>query len=124
MPQNWEIILDHQEQRRKVATLDGRLRVVGAAEAADEMEFSLTLFADQVSLNVPASTLGRAFIARLTDILGPPKLEPTVKCSCSWGQGVMGAMLIVLWDLPAQTASRLLQDLRTFLGSGPAANKI
>ncbi len=124
MPQNWEIILDHQEQRRKVATLDGRLRVVDAAEAADEMEFSLTLFADQVSLNVPASTLGRAFIARLTDILGPPKLEPTVKCSCSWGQGVMGAMLIVLWDLPAQTASRLLQDLRTFLGSGPAANKI
>ena len=116
-----EIWLDHEDQRRKVSTIDGRVRYVGAAVDAEEVEFSLTLFADQVSLNVPASTPGREFIADLTAILGPPKLEPTVKCSCSWGQGVMGAMLIVLWDLPAPTASQQLQNLRTFLGSDPAA---
>ena len=117
MSPNWQIIVDHQEQRRKVATIDGRARAAGHAE---EVEFSLTLFADQVSLNVPASTLGREFIADLTAILRPPKLEPTVKCSCSWGQGIMGAMLIVLWDLAAPTASQQLQNLRTFLGSPPA----
>jgi len=121
MPPHWDIILDHQEQRRKVSTIDGRACAAGAIEDAEEVEFSLTLFADQVSLNVPASTLGREFIADLTAILGPPKLEPTVKCSCSWGQGVMGAMLIVLWDLPAPTASQQLQNLGTFLGSDPAA---
>ena len=117
----WQILLDHQEQRRKVSTIDGRARVQAQVEDAEEAEFSLTLFADQVSLNVPASTLGREFIARLTDILGPPKLEPTVKCSCSWGQGVMGAMLLVLWDLPPQTASQQLRDLCAFLGSDPPA---
>jgi hypothetical protein len=120
MSTNWEIILDHQEQRRKVSTIDGRARAAGTDAAAEEVEFSLTLFADQVSLNVPASTLGREFIADLTAILGPPKLEPTVKCSCSWGQGIMGAMLIVLWDLAAPTAFQQLQELRTFLGSTPA----
>ncbi len=117
----WQILLDHQEQRRKVSTIDGRARVRSQVEDAEEAEFSLTLFADQVSLNVPASTLGREFIARLTDILGPPKLEPTVKCSCSWGQGVMGAMLLVLWNLPPQTASQQLQALCAFLGSDPPA---
>ena len=121
MSSPWQISLDHQEQRRKVATLDGRARPAGAPEESDAAEFSLTLFADQVSLNVPASTLGREFIARLTAILGPPTLPPTVKCSCSWGQGLMGAMLIVLWDLPAPSASRLLLDLHAFLGSELAA---
>ncbi len=121
MSQAWQILLDHQEQRRRVSTIDGRARLQAPAEDAEEAEFSLTLFADQVSLNVPASTLGRQFIAQLTDILGPPKLEPTVKCSCSWGQGVMGAMLLVLWDLSPQTASRQLRELRTFLGSDPPA---
>ena len=120
MSPNWEIILDHQEQRRKVATIDGRARAAGTIGDAEEVEFSLTLFADQVSLNVPSSTLGREFITDLTAILGPPKLEPTVKCSCSWGQGLMGAMLIVLWDLTAPTASQQLQNLRTFLESPPA----
>ena len=64
MTANWQIILDHQEQRRKVATMDGRARAAGAPEDADDVEFSLTLFADQVSLNVPASTLGRAIHRR------------------------------------------------------------
>jgi hypothetical protein len=123
MSPNWEIILDHQEQRRKVSTIDGRARAAGAPAAAEEVEFSLTLFADQVSLNVPASTLGREFIADLTAILGSPKLEPTVKCSCSWGQGIMGAMLIVLWDLTAPTASQQFENLRTFLGSPPTDTK-
>ena len=123
MSPNWEIILDRQEQRRKVSTIDGRARAAGTIEDAEEVEFSLTLFADQVSLNLPASTLGREFIADLTAILGPPKLEPTVKCSCSRGKGIMGAMLIVLWDLAAPTATQQLQDLRTFLGSPPAGAK-
>ncbi len=121
MISEWKIILDRQEQRRKVATIDGRARAAGAGEDAEEVDFSLTLFADQVSLNVPASTLGREFIAQLTAILGPPKLPPTVKCSCSWGQGVMGAMLLVLWDLAAPAASQKIQDLRTFLQNGQAA---
>jgi hypothetical protein len=80
------------------------------------VEFSLTLYANQLSLNIPASTPGREFIARLTAIQGPPRLEPTVKCSCSWGEGVMGAMLIVLWDLPPDLATPRLRDLQTFLG--------
>ncbi len=119
----WEIILDRQEQRRKIATIDGRARAAGAGEDAEEVDFSLTLFADQVSLNVPASTLGREFIAQLTAILGPPKLPPTVKCSCSWGQGVMGAMLLVLWDLDAATARQQLQELYAFLNGSPPAGK-
>ncbi len=121
MPKAWQILLDHQETRRRLSTIDGRARARGAAADDGEAEFSLTLFADQVSLNVPASTLGREFIAHLTSILGPPKLEPTVKCSCSWGQGVMGAMLLVLWDLSPQTASQQLRDLHAFLGSDPPA---
>ncbi len=117
MSQEWHIAIDNQEQRRKVAMVEGRARREDHAEADGEVEFSLTLYSDQVSLNVPASTQGREFIARLTEILGPPRLTPTVKCSCSWGDGVMGAMLIVLWDLPADPASPVVQGLHAFLGT-------
>jgi hypothetical protein len=116
MSPEWHISIDNQERRRKVAMVEGRARLDEPAAGDGEVEFSLTLYRDQASLNVPASTQGRAFIARLTEILGPPKLPPTVKCSCSWGDGVMGAMLIVLWDLPAGLAPPLLQSLHAFLG--------
>jgi hypothetical protein len=112
--QEWHIAIDNQEQRRKVAMVEGRARRDDHADG--EVEFSLTLYRDQASLNVPASTQGREFIARLTEILGLPRLAPTVKCSCSWGDGVMGAMLIVLWDLSQDPASPSLQDLSAFLG--------
>jgi len=115
--QEWYIEIDNQEQRRKVGMVEGRARRDDHAEADGEVEFSLTLYRDQVSLNVPASTQGREFIARLTEILGPPRLTPTVKCSCSWGDGVMGAMLIVLWDLPTDPSSPVLQNLHAFLGT-------
>jgi hypothetical protein len=121
MSHDWQIALDNQEQRCKVAMVEGRARRDDHPETDDEVEFSLTLYADQVSLNVPATTLGREFIARLTEILGPPRLAPTIKCSCSWGDGVMGAMLIVLWDLPADPAATL-RDLHTFLGTRGAAS--
>jgi hypothetical protein len=110
----WHIAIDNQEQRRKVAMVEGRARRDDHPD--DEVEFSLTLYRDQASLNVPASTQGREFIDRLTAILGPPKLLPTIKCSCSWGDGVMGAMLIVLWDLPADPASPVAPNLHAFLG--------
>jgi hypothetical protein len=119
--QEWHIAIDNQEQRRKVAMVEGRARRDDHAGADDEVEFSLTLYRDQASLNVPASTQGREFIARLTEILGPPRLAPTIKCSCSWGDGVMGAMLIVLWDLPADPASPAIQSLHAFLGTRGAA---
>jgi hypothetical protein len=115
--QEWHIAIDNQEQRRKVAMVEGRARRDDHADADGEVEFSLTLYRDQASLNVPASTQGGEFIARLTEILGPPRLAPTVKCSCSWGDGVMGAMLIVLWDLPADPASPVVQSLHAFLGT-------
>ncbi len=121
MAANWEIFLDYQDRRRKASLLEGRARLADAPADAEEVMFSLTLYPDQVSLNVPASTLAREFIAALTAILGPPKLEPTIKCSCDWGKGVTGAMLLVLWDLPAPTAAPLLLDLHAFLGSDPAA---
>jgi hypothetical protein len=124
MPQNWEIILDHQEQGRKAAHVEGRARGAAAPAGAEEVPFFLTLYSDQVSLNLPATSQGREFIAALTTILGLPKLEPTVKCSCDWGKGITGAMLIVLWDLPVQTAAALLHDLHAFLGSGPPAVKM
>ena len=120
MSQEWHIAIDNQEQRRKVAMVEGRARRDDHATTR-EVEFSLTLYRDQASLNVPASTQGREFIARLTAILGPPKLPPTVKCSCSWGDGVMGAMLIVLWDLPADPASPVVPNLHAFLGTRAAA---
>lgn len=120
MSKEWHIAIDNQEQRRKVAMVEGRARRVDYG-GDDEVEFSLTLYRDQASLNVPASTQGREFIARLTAILGPPKLPPTVKCSCSWGDGVMGAMLIVLWDLPADPASPVVPSLHAFLGTRSAA---
>ncbi|MHB9074431.1 MAG: hypothetical protein ACYC6G_12990 [Desulfobaccales bacterium] len=116
MPQNWHIAIDNQEQRRKVAMVEGRASLSDSPSGDDPVEFSLTLYRDQASLNVPASTQGRAFIARLYEILGTPRLEPTVKCSCSWGDGVMGAMLLVLWDLPQDPASPILQNLSAFLG--------
>jgi hypothetical protein len=74
MPQKWHIAIDNQERRRKVAIVEGRARGDDHSPGDDEVEFSLTLYRDQVSLNVPASTQGRAFIARLTDILGTPRL--------------------------------------------------
>ncbi len=116
MSPDWHIAIDNQEQRRKVAMVEGRARRDDHG-GDDEVEFSLTLYTNQASLNVPASTQGREFIARLTEILGPPVLEPTIKCSCSWGDGVMGAMLIVLWDLPTDPASPVLQSLHAFLGT-------
>ena len=121
MSPEWHIAIDNQEQRRKVAMVEGRARRDDHADADDEVEFSLTLYRDQASLNVPASTQGREFIARLTAILGPPVLAPTIKCSCSWGDGVMGAMLIVLWNLPADPASPVIQNLHAFLGTWIAA---
>ncbi len=117
MSSKWHIILDREEQRRQVAFLEGRARGAGCGPDPEEVEFSLALYADQISLNVPASTLGQKLVADLTAILGLPKLPPTVKCSCSWGQGVVGAMLLVLWDLPASNAALLLRNLHAFLGS-------
>jgi hypothetical protein len=114
--ENWHIAIENQERRRKVAIVEGRARGDELGSVDDEVEFSLTLYRDQISLNVPASTQGRAFIGRLTEILGTPRLEPTIKCSCSWGDGVMGAMLLVLWDLPQGSASPTLLELATFLG--------
>jgi hypothetical protein len=115
--QQWHIAIDNQEQRRKVAMVEGRASRVDQASPDEEVEFSLTLYRDQASLNVPASTQGREFIDSLTEILGPPHLAPTIKCSCSWGDGVMGAMLIVLWDLPTDPASPVVQSLHAFLGT-------
>ena len=117
MSPKWQIILDRQEQRRKVGFLEGRARGAGPAGDPEEVEFSLTLYSDQISLNLPASTLGRELVADLTAILGPPIVPATVKCSCSWGEGVMGAMLLALWDLPAPNAALLLRNLHAFLGS-------
>lgn len=121
MAANWQIFLDYQDRRRKASLLEGRARLADAPADAEEVMFSMTLYPDQVSLNVPASTLAREFITALTAIMGQPKLEPTIKCSCDWGKGIMGAMLLVLWELPAPTAAPLLQDLHAFLGSDPAA---
>lgn len=114
-----EILLDNWDQGRRVSQVEGRARASVGQAAAEEVEFTLTLYADQVSLNIPASAGGREFIARLTEVLGPPKLEPTVKCSCSWGDGVMGAMYLVLWDLSPEKATQTLKDLRTFLEGSP-----
>jgi hypothetical protein len=116
MADDWHIVIDNQERRRKVAMVEGRARQEQQGSSDGEAEFSLTLYRDQASLNVPASTPGRAFISRLTEILGEPRLEPTVKCSCSWGDGVMGAMLLVLWDLPLEPGALSLRNLFGFLG--------
>jgi len=116
MAEKWHIVIDNQERRRKVAMVEGRARRDNQASGDGEVEFSLTLYRDQASLNVPASSQGRAFINRLTELLGEPRLEPTVKCSCSWGDGVMGAMLLVLWDLPQDPTDGNLRDLGGFLG--------
>jgi len=118
MALDWHITITNHEPRRKVAMVEGRARREDHPGEDDEVEFSLTLYRDQASLNVPASTMGKEFIARLTEILGPPTLPPTVKCSCSWGDGVMGAMLLVLWNLPADPAALAIQNLHAFLGTG------
>jgi hypothetical protein len=100
--------------------VEGRARAAASTTEAEEVEFTLTLYTDQVSLNIPASPGGREFIAHLTEILGPPRLEPTVKCSCSWGDGVMGAMYLVLWDLTPQKAAQTLEVLHAFLEGSPS----
>ena len=115
-----EILLDNWDKGRRVSLLEGRARGASASGDAEEAEFTLTLYPDQISLNVPASHLGLEFIAGLTQILGSPRLEPTVKCSCSWGDGVMGAMYLVLWDLPPASAAQTLTDLYAFLQISPA----
>ena len=114
-----EILLDNWDKGRRVSLVEGRARVASGQAEAEEVEFTLTLYPDQISLNIPASPGGREFIARLTQILGSPRLEPTVKCSCSWGDGVMGAMYLVLWDLPPETDNHTLQELHTFLAGSP-----
>jgi hypothetical protein len=114
-----EILLDNWEKGRRVSQVEGRARPAAGQSEAEEVEFTLTLYADQISLNIPASPGGREFIARLTEILGSPRLEPTVKCSCSWGDGVMGAMYLVLWDLTPEKATQTLEDLHTFLEGSP-----
>ncbi len=113
-----EIHLDNWEKGRRVSLVEGRARIVSGQAEAEEVEFTLTLYPDQISLNIPASSLGRELITHLTRILGSPRLEPTVKCSCSWGDGVMGAMYLMLWDLPPDAATQTLQELHTFFG-GP-----
>jgi hypothetical protein len=115
-----QIWVDNWDKGRRVTQVEGRT-LVPAGEtvaAAEELDFTLTLYPNQISLNIPASAGGREFIARLTAILGPPSLEPTVKCSCSWGDGVMGAMYLVLWDLTPEQADQSLQALHAFL-EGP-----
>jgi hypothetical protein len=114
-----EILLDKWEKGRRVSQVEGRARMSPGQAKNEEVEFTLTLYSDQISLNIPASSGGREFIARLTQILGSPRLEPTVKCSCSWGDGVMGAMYLVLWDLSPETAIQNLQELHTLLAGSP-----
>ena len=117
-----ELFIDNWEKGRRVSQVEGRARIETGQAQADEVEFTLTLYSDQISLNIPASAGGLEFIARLTEVLGPPRMEPTVKCSCSWGDGVMGAMYLVLWDLLPETATQTLQELHTFL-AGPSPSK-
>jgi len=114
-----EILLDNWEKGRRVSQVEGRARTAAGAAEVEEVEFTLTLYADQISLNIPASAGGREFITRLTEVLGPPKMEPTIKCSCSWGDGVMGAMYLVLWDLTPEETPQTLEDLHTFIEGPP-----
>jgi hypothetical protein len=90
MLQDWDIVLANFEERRKVAMVEGRARGPQHSGADNAVEFSLTFYPDQASLNVPASPQGRAFIARIIAILGAPILPPTVKCSFSWGMASWG----------------------------------
>jgi hypothetical protein len=43
MPQDWDIVLDNREERRKVTMVEGRARGPEPADADDAVEFSLTL---------------------------------------------------------------------------------
>jgi len=116
-----KILVDNWDKGRRVSQVEGRALMAAIGPAgAEELDFTLTLYSDQISLNIPATAGGREFIARLTLILGPPSMEPTVKCSCSWGDGVMGAMYLVLWDLAPASAAQTLEDLHTFLLAPPA----
>ena len=112
---NMEILIDKWEKGRRVSQVEGRARAAAGQGEADEVEFTLTLYADQISLNIPATAQGLEFIALLTGVLGTPKMEPTVKCSCSWGDGVMGAMYLVLWEMIPEQAAQTLEDLHAFL---------
>jgi hypothetical protein len=109
--------LEKQEKKRRVTFVEGHARPGGNPGSKDEVIFFLTLFPDQVSLNLPASTLGQEFISRLTEILGPPSLEPIIKCGCSWGEGVMGAASAVLWNLSQEGGPERIRNLLTFLGT-------
>jgi hypothetical protein len=42
MPQDWDIVLDNREERRKVAMVEGRTRGPEHAGADNAVEFSLT----------------------------------------------------------------------------------
>jgi hypothetical protein len=114
MENNWKITLDHLENRRKMAVIEGRAQLVGGREP--EFEFMVSLFFDTLTLNLPATQEAQAFIAGFQKILGQPKMEPTIKCSCSWGDGVMGAMQMVMWGLSAADRQTMLTRLGRMLG--------
>jgi hypothetical protein len=114
MENNWKITLDHLENRRKMAVIEGRAQLVGGREP--EFEFMVSLFSDTLTLNLPATQEAQAFIAGFQEILGMPKMEPTIKCSCSWGDGVMGAMQMVMWGLSAADRQPKLTQLSGMLG--------
>lgn len=114
MENNWKITIDHLENRRKMAVIEGRAQLVGGREP--EIEFMVSLFSDTLTLNLPATQEAQAFIAGFLEILGIPKTEPTIKCSCSWGDGVMGAMQMVMWGLSAADRQARLTQLGGMLG--------
>ncbi len=117
MSENWQIQVNRWEAGRRASQVEGRVLPPGVAPDTEMVEFTVTIYSDQVSVNVPATDPARAFLARITEILGPPRLEPTIKCSCTWGEGIMGAMLVTLWDVPRDEAGALkLQELEAFLG--------
>jgi hypothetical protein len=116
MIKQWGIHLEKQERRSRVTFLEGRARPADHPGREEEVPFFFTLFPDQVSLNLPASPLGQDFIARIAKILGPPHLEPTIKCSCAWGEGVFGAATVVMWNLTDGGPPRL-RELHAFLGT-------
>ncbi len=117
----WEISLDHQEHRRKVAQFEGRARTSGAAEA-EEVEFSLTLYVDQASLNVPATTLGREFIAALTAILGP-EAGAHRQVQLLLGRGGDGGHCSSSLGPARRDRGGRLRDLHAFLWGAPPAQK-
>jgi hypothetical protein len=122
MSEHGQIQVDRWEARRRVAQVEGRALPPDAPPAAEAMQFTVTTYPDQVSVNVPATAPGRAFLSRLTEILGPPKLEPTIKCSCDWGEGIMGAMLAALWEIPQdEMGAQRVREMEAFLGGAEKA---